>query len=74
MSGSGAADQTTDGDDRISQVEEGVDGDLAAFVSADEPVEGVVPGAGPLDRPTLGGFEGRLLALVGELAGQFTFG
>jgi hypothetical protein len=46
VGGPGAADQATDGDDRVGEVEEGIDDDLAAFVAAGEPTEGVVPGVG----------------------------
>src|SRR5215207_9155667 len=47
----GLADEATDGDDRVCEVEERVDYGLAAFVAALEPVEGVVPGVGALDVP-----------------------
>jgi hypothetical protein len=51
------ADWAADGDDRVSEVEERVDDLLAAFVAALQPVEGVVPGVGPLDVPALPGLD-----------------
>lgn len=41
------ADQGTDGDDRVGEVEERVDDVFAAFVAALQPVEAVVPGVRP---------------------------
>jgi hypothetical protein len=44
VGGPGLSDEATDGDDRIGEVEVGVDHAFAAFVAALEPVEAVVPG------------------------------
>src|SRR5215203_3300943 len=49
------ADEATDGDDGVGEVEERVDHLLPAFVAALQPVERVVPGIGALDVPTLAG-------------------
>jgi hypothetical protein len=70
VGGSGAADQATDGDDRVGEVEEGFDDGLPPFVAAGEAVEGVVPGVGSLDMPPLGGLDRCLLTLAGDFAGQ----
>lgn len=64
------ADQATDGDDRVGQVEERVDDVFAAFVAALQPVEAVVPGVRPLDVPALPGLERGLVALMGYLPGH----
>ena len=63
-------DEPAECDDRVGEVEEGVDDVLVAFVAALQPVEGVVPGVGPLDVPPLAGLDRGLVALVGDLAGQ----
>jgi hypothetical protein len=70
VGGPGAADQATDGDDRVGEVEEGIDDDLAAFVAAGEPTEGVVLGVGSFDVPAAGGLDRCFLAFMGDLAGQ----
>jgi hypothetical protein len=64
------ADEATDGDDRVGEVEERVDHLLAALVAALQPVERVVPGVGPLDVPTSAGLDRCLLALVCDLPAQ----
>ena len=64
------ADQAADGDDRVGEVEERVDDLLAALVAALQPVEGVVPGVGPLDVPALPGLDRGLVALMGDVAGH----
>jgi hypothetical protein len=58
----------------VGEVEEGVDDILMAFVAALQPVEGVVPGVGPLDVPALPGLDGGLVALAGDFAGQAAAG
>ncbi len=68
------ADQATDGDDRVGEVEERIDHDLASLVAALEPVEAVVPGVRPLDVPALSGLNRRLLALARDLAVQAALG
>ena len=68
------ADQATDGDDGVGEVEERVDDVLAAFVAALQPVEAVVPGVGPLDVPALPGLDRGLVALMGDFAGHATAG
>src|SRR3954454_2998470 len=73
MGGPGPPDQATHGDDRVGQVEEGVDHALAAFVAALQPVEAVVPGVRALDMPTAGGLDRRFLPLVRDLAAQPAF-
>jgi hypothetical protein len=65
-----AADQATDGDDRVGEVEESVDDALAPFGAAGESAEGLVPGVGPLDVPAPGGLDRCLLASVCDFAGQ----
>ena len=62
MGGPGPAEQATDGDDRIGEVEEGVDDGRAAFVAAGEAVEGVLPGVCALDMPPLTGLDRRKTA------------
>src|SRR4051794_39144915 len=68
VGGPGLPDEATDGDDRIGEVEVGVDHACAAFVAALEPVEAVVPGVGALEVPTTAGLHRHLLALVRDLA------
>lgn len=54
MSGPGLTDQATHGDDRVGEVEERLDDDLAAFVAALQPVEaaaGPHPGQARRTRP-----------------------
>ena len=70
----GLPDKATDSDDRIGEVEVGVDHAFAAFVAALEPVEAVVPGVGALDVPPPAGLDRRLLALVRDLAVQAAVG
>ena len=43
MGGPGLSDEATDGDDRVGEVEVGVDHAFAAFVAALDSVEPVVP-------------------------------
>jgi hypothetical protein len=74
VGGPGSADQATHSDDGVGEVEEGVDHPDAAFVAACEPVEGVLPGVGALDIPALGGLDGGLLPLAGDLAVQAALG
>lgn len=57
------ADEATHGDDGVGEVEERVDDDLAAFVAALQPVEGVVPGVAAFDVPALAGLDGALSPL-----------
>ena len=47
------ADQATYRDDRICQIEEGVDHVLAPPVASLQPAEGVMPGVGAFDWPAL---------------------
>src|ERR1017187_6532348 len=44
LGGPGLADEATDGNDRVGEVEEGVDDVLVPFVAALQAVEGVAPG------------------------------
>src|ERR1700756_5595956 len=67
-------DQATDGDDRVGEVEERVDDLLAALITALQPVEGVVPGIGPLHVPALPGLDGGLVALMGDFPGHAASG
>jgi hypothetical protein len=39
-----------------------------------QPVEGVVPGVGPFDVPTLTSLDGRLVAPVSDLVAHASFG
>lgn len=48
----GAADEAADGDGRVREVEGGINDRHPAFVAAGEPVKGIVPGVGALDRPS----------------------
>ena len=58
VEGPGLPDEATHGDDRVGEVEEGVDHVFLAFVAALQPVERVVPGIRALDMPALGGLDG----------------
>ncbi len=70
VGGPGTADQATDGDDRVGEVEEGFDDVDPPFVAPREPVEGVLPGVGALDMPPLSGLDRCLGSLVGDPATQ----
>lgn len=70
--GPGAANEATDGDDRVGQVEERLDDACTPFVAARQPGEGVVPGVGPLDVSALRRLHGGFDALASDLAGQVT--
>jgi hypothetical protein len=54
---SSASDEATHGDDRVGEVEEGVDHTFASFVAALQPVERVVSGIRALDVPAVGGLD-----------------
>src|SRR5437764_14634701 len=64
------ADEPADCDDRVGEVEERVDDVFVTFVAALQPVEGVVPGVGPLDVPALPGLDRGLVALMGDVPGH----
>src|ERR1700745_1862287 len=64
------ADEATDGDDGVGEVEEGVDDILVAFVAALEAVEVVVPGVGAVDVAPLPGVSGGLAAFTGDGPGH----
>ncbi len=63
VEGPGLPDEATYGDDRVGEVEEGVDHVFFAFVAALQPVEGVVPGIRAFDVPPVGGLDGALTTL-----------
>ena len=67
VEGPGLSDEATYGDDRVGEVEEGVDHVFVAFVAALQPVERVVPGIRALDVPALGGLDGGFDAFAGDL-------
>lgn len=67
------SDRAASSDDSVGEVEEGVDDGGAAFVTAGEPVKGVLPGVGALYVPTPGGLNRCLLALVRDSAVQSAF-
>jgi len=46
---------------------------VVPLVAAGEPIEGVLPGVGAFDMPTLTGLDGRLLPLVRDAPVQATF-
>jgi hypothetical protein len=64
----GSSDQATDGDDRVGEVEEGIDDGGAAFVAAGEAVEGVLPGVCAFDVPAPAGLDRCFLALARDAA------
>ena len=70
VEGPGLPDEATYGDDRVGEVEEGVDHVFFAFVAALQPVEGVVPGIRAFDVPPVGGLDGGFDDFAGDLAGQ----
>jgi hypothetical protein len=51
------ADQATDGDDRVGEVEVRGDDGFSSFVAALQPVEAVVPGVRALHMPPLSGLD-----------------
>jgi hypothetical protein len=53
VGGPGPSNQATQGDDRVGEVEKGVDDGGAPLVAVGESVEGVLPGVGEFDVPTL---------------------
>ena len=67
-------DQASDGDDRVGEIEEGVDVDRSPFVAALELVDAGVPWVGAVQVPALPGLDRRFVACVGDLAVQASGG
>lgn len=67
------ADEATDGDDRVGEVEEGFNDAASSFVAACQSVEGVLPGVGAFDMPSPGGLDRCPGPLVRDLAVQSPF-
>src|SRR6266571_8318930 len=72
--GPGPTNQATHGDDRVGEVEERVDDQLATFVAALQPVERVFPGVCAFDVPPLTGLNRGLITFVCDLAGHAATG
>ena len=60
--------QATHGDDRVGEIEEGVDDGGSPLVAAGEPVEGVLPGVGAFHVPTPTGLDWCVLTSVRDAA------
>jgi hypothetical protein len=67
------SDEATHGDDRVGEIEEGVDDGGPALVAAGEAVEGVLPGVGALHVPPLARLNRRLFAFIRDPAVQAAF-
>lgn len=66
------SDQAAHGDDRVGEVEEGIDDVDLALVAPGNAVKGVLPGVGAFDIPTLARLDRCLLAPVCDAAVQAT--